>query len=293
MIHRPQKRIGGSIGLEIDAIWQAMARLEVRGGGGLEVDQTTSGTVVRVALETVATELPAGAFFKITSVGLGAAFNAIEADSAGNPSSFIMTGLCGSGRMMESPTTRLPPLGLSYDATYGTDEHELVWDFATAGATGYTEAIPNTGDVVFAVRSALEKNFTGHNASGAAIVENKVFWYVLPTTQAAPPPPQEHVFISIESVGAAPTFHDPPPQPAFGFAIYVGDIIILNVVAHSMPLGSLLYEWYRGTTLVSTSASENITATLADSGLYQCIVRTGVGAAFAYTTPVPVYVIEP
>ena len=292
MIQRPQKRIGGSIGLEIDAIWQAMARLEVRGGGGLEVDQTTSGTVVRVALETVATELPAGAFFKITSVGLGAAFNAIEADSAGNPSSFIMSGLCGSGRMMESPTTRLPPLGLSYDATYGTDEHELVWDFATAGATGYTEAIPNTGDVVFAVRSALEKNFTGHNASGAAIVENKVFWYVLPTTQAAPPPPQEHVFISIESVGGSQS-GDPIPQPAFGVAIHVGDIIALNVVAHSTPLGSLYYEWYRDSTLVSTSASEFITATLADSGLYQCIVRTGVGGAFASTTPVPVTVTEP
>ena len=189
MIQRPQKRIGGSIGLEIDAIWQAMARLEVRGAEGVDVDQTTRGTVVRVALETVATEMPDGAFFKITSVGIGAAFNAIEADSAGNASSFIMSGLWGSGRMMESPTTRLPPLGLSYDATYGTDEHELVWDFATAGATGYTKAIPNTGDVVFAVRSALEKNFTGHDASGSPNVANKIYWYVLTPAVPVPPPP--------------------------------------------------------------------------------------------------------
>ena len=47
MIQRPQKRIGGSIGLEIDAIWQAMARLEVTGDEGFLVDHTTRGAQVR------------------------------------------------------------------------------------------------------------------------------------------------------------------------------------------------------------------------------------------------------
>jgi len=52
MIQRPQKRIGGSIGLEIDAIWQAMARLEVTGDEGFLVDRTTRGAQVRTRAVT-------------------------------------------------------------------------------------------------------------------------------------------------------------------------------------------------------------------------------------------------
>ena len=75
MIQRPQKRIGGSIGLEIDAIWQAMARLEVRGAEGVDVDQTTSGTVVRARAENAA---GFAALFSVTvaPTGVGLPFKA-------------------------------------------------------------------------------------------------------------------------------------------------------------------------------------------------------------------------
>lgn len=52
MIQRPQKRIGGAIGLELDAIWQAMARLEVTGDDNLLVDRTSHGTQIRKREET-------------------------------------------------------------------------------------------------------------------------------------------------------------------------------------------------------------------------------------------------
>lgn len=78
MIQRPQKRIGGSIGLEIDAIWQAMARLEVRGAEGVDVDQTTSGTVVRARRESDA-GFEMG-FFRAVSESIPATFDLFIAE---------------------------------------------------------------------------------------------------------------------------------------------------------------------------------------------------------------------
>lgn len=47
MIRRPPKRIGGAIGLEFDALWEAVASAGIVSGAGVEIDRTTRGTVVR------------------------------------------------------------------------------------------------------------------------------------------------------------------------------------------------------------------------------------------------------
>jgi hypothetical protein len=54
MIYRPAKHIGGTIGMEFDALWQALQRVQVIGA-----TQTTRGTVLRPAAGTVgAANLP-------------------------------------------------------------------------------------------------------------------------------------------------------------------------------------------------------------------------------------------
>ncbi len=290
MIRRPPKRFGGALQEEFDKLWDAMQRVQISSATGLEMDQTTNGTMIRVQPRAAAAPVVPGAFFKITSVGLGAAFNAIEADSAGNASSFIMTGLWGSGRMMESPTTRLPPLGLSYDATYGTDEHELVWDFATAGATGYTEAIPNTGDVVFAVRSALEKNFTGHDASGSPNVANKIYWYVLTPAVPVPPPPP----------GGVPRLDNPTVSHGlFGDPVEEGTVVTWSAQGREdFNPAPITIEWTRdvgfGPEVMFSSSLTNgmgtfmLTVTLADSGTYSVVATNSSGSSDVQTFPLNV-----
>ncbi len=60
MIRRPPRKIGGSIGQEIDAIWEALARVAPVEGDGVQIDHTTRGAVVRAIVPP--TEAPARVF---------------------------------------------------------------------------------------------------------------------------------------------------------------------------------------------------------------------------------------
>lgn len=47
MIRRPQSKIGGSLGKEIDALWDAVAAAQVNSVAGGKVDRTSSGTTIK------------------------------------------------------------------------------------------------------------------------------------------------------------------------------------------------------------------------------------------------------
>lgn len=199
MIRRPPKRIGGTIGQEIDALWGALARVQVQSTPGVAVDQTTRGTVVRPRSDTRAVEeaAPCGAFFKITNAGPGHIFGASVREADGTEPPIVVSGTCGTGNKMLSPYNRILPNGLDRTPVFDAEEYDLLWELPTTTAAGYSGQWPAIGSIVFAVKTSFDDCLTGYTTDWEPIRGAKIAWRVISEApQFTPPPPPGSVAIS-------------------------------------------------------------------------------------------------
>ena len=284
MIRRPPKRFGGALQEEFDKLWDAMQRVQISSATGLEMDQTTNGTMIRVQPRAAAAPDVPGAFFKVVSAAAGNPFDVQKKDAAGVWDGNPPSGLCGKGLKMESFCTSVPPSGLNYNPTFGAEEHVLVWQAAQEIPKPAETPVP-IGTIVFAVLTELSKNFTGTNVTGLPIPAPKKFWYVLPFVATTPPPPP----------GSAPWLDNPTVSHGlFGDPVEEGTVVTWSAQGRAdFNYEPITIEWTRdvgfGPEVMFSSSLTNgmgtfmLTVTLADSGTYSVVATNSSGSSDVQT----------